>query len=61
MLEQNKTIENQKQVDLEQHKSTLQQEELDNFNEVQWIKNYETEHPLQEIPPEIKDDIDNDI
>lgn len=34
MLEQNKTIENQKQVDLEQHKSTLQQEELDNFNEV---------------------------
>ena len=36
-------------------------EELENFPEEEWIKNYDETHQLKEVPAEILDDIDNDV
>lgn len=58
---ENEAIQEEKNGNLEKHKSGLAPEELENFNEEEWVLAYEEEHPFVEIPPEVYDDVDNDI
>ncbi len=46
---------------LENHKAALSAEEVETFSEEQWSANYDQEHPLLEVPPEVVEDIDNDF
>jgi hypothetical protein len=60
-VEANQKIEDDKLTALDTHKNSLAPEDLESFNEVEWLKKYDEDNPPHEIPPEVVDDIDNDI
>lgn len=37
---------------LEAHKGTIEPDQLESFNEVEWLAAYDSEHPLPAIPEE---------
>jgi hypothetical protein len=60
IIEENLAIESEKMKVLETYRSNLPPEELENFNEADWLKGYDEEH-LKHVPPEIADDLDRDM
>jgi hypothetical protein len=61
ILEENEKIAEEKRQALEKHKQSLVGEDLESFKEEDWAAIYDQENPLKEIPPEVIDDIDNDL
>jgi len=51
----------EKEAALDQKKNELTNEELETFNEEEWIANWDNEHPLPDIIPEVIDEFDRDI
>lgn len=60
-IDENEKIKSAKEQALEEHKANIPPEELPNFDQEEWIKLYDEEHPLLEIPDEVAEDIDNDL
>lgn len=58
---ENEAIQEEKEASLEKYKATLAPEDIEGFNEEEWIQAYEADHPFVEIPAEVHEDIDNDI
>jgi hypothetical protein len=60
LIEENNIIEGEKIKVLEAHRVNLTVEELENFNEGEWLKVYDEEH-LKHVPPEVVFDLDRDM
>ena len=52
-------MKEEKAKELETARNSVPPEET--FSEEEWSKEYDTKNPLIEIPPEIVEDIDNDV
>ncbi|CAD8142533.1 unnamed protein product [Paramecium octaurelia] len=50
----------QKELALKEHKEQLSPEELEEFNQEEWEANFDSEHPMPEIPENPADEIDDD-
>lgn len=46
---------------MEKHVGSLSADDAVNFNEADWKADFYTKHPLQEVPAETAQDIDNDM
>lgn len=57
----NQRREEDKLAALQAHKDGLPSEEHETFNEVEWLEKYDVDNPPQEVPPEVVEDVDNDI
>ncbi|CAD8138112.1 unnamed protein product [Paramecium pentaurelia] len=57
--EASKLIE-QKEIALKEHKEQLSPEDLEEFNQEEWDANFDSEHPMPEIPENPADEIDDD-
>ena len=45
---------------LDEHKAALPPEDLEVFDEEEWIRAWDETHPIDPIPDEVVDDVDND-
>ena len=61
VISQNEQICSQKQQELEAKKASIPAEELENFDEEEWIREFDEQNPLLEVPSQIVDDIDLDL
>ncbi|CAK78599.1 unnamed protein product (macronuclear) [Paramecium tetraurelia] len=50
----------QKELALREHKEQLTPEDLEEFNQEEWDANFDSEHPMPEIPENPVDEIDDD-
>lgn len=60
-MDENEKIIAAKEIAFEEYKASVPQEEIEQFNQEEWLKVYDEEHPLLEIPEEMVEDVDNDL
>ena len=60
-IDENDKIKQAREAALEEHKANIPPEEIEQFNQEEWLVAYDLEHPLLEIPEEVAEDVDNDL
>ena len=60
-IDENEKIKAAREQALDDHKATIPPEEVEAFDPEEWLRVYNEEHPMMEIPEEPVEDVDNDL